>query len=171
MYNANDLLLVGSGTSDGLLINANQTIYIFLGIIAFYFFCGAAYKVYQRIKNKRIYYIFPRISTKGISNISLVISISASIILLLTIITAGFMGIMFRAYPGTRITVEGLLIKIGGLIFGPIIGMFIGAITDLLAITLTAGMFHPGYFIAAISYGLFSGTIRTIINFSGHKKG
>jgi LytS/YehU family sensor histidine kinase len=42
--------------------------------------------------------------------------------------------------------------------------MFVGAVTDLLSVALTAGMFHYGYFIAAILYGLLGGLIRSIIN-------
>jgi LytS/YehU family sensor histidine kinase len=53
--------------------------------------------------------------------------------------------------------------------FGPIIGLFIGAITDILTVILTAGMFHYGYFIAALAYGFFSGLVRTIINYTKNK--
>jgi LytS/YehU family sensor histidine kinase len=56
------------------------------------------------------------------------------------------------------------LIKIGGLLFGPIIGIFIGAATDILSVALTAGMFHYGYFIAAMLFGALSGFIRVFIN-------
>jgi hypothetical protein len=48
--------------------------------------------------------------------------------------------------------------------------MFIGAITDLLAIALTAGMFHYGFFIVAISYGLLSGIVRSIYNMCKNKQ-
>jgi LytS/YehU family sensor histidine kinase len=42
--------------------------------------------------------------------------------------------------------------------------MFIGAVTDLLSIALTAGMFHYGYFIACILFGLLSGLVRVLLN-------
>jgi hypothetical protein len=45
------------------------------------------------------------------------------------------------------------------------IGLFIGGCTDLLSIALTSGMFHYGYFIAAMFYGFFAGLIRSILNF------
>jgi LytS/YehU family sensor histidine kinase len=56
------------------------------------------------------------------------------------------------------------------LLFGPIIGIFIGAATDLLSIALTAGMFHYGYFIAAMMYGLLSGIVKTILNITRGKQ-
>jgi LytS/YehU family sensor histidine kinase len=96
----------------------------------------------------------------------MIISISISIVLLLVLSTAGLMGTLFKVYPGLRVTVESVMIKIGGLLFGPIIGLFIGAVTDILDVLLTAGMFHYGYFIAAIAYGFISGLIRSVINAS-----
>jgi LytS/YehU family sensor histidine kinase len=42
--------------------------------------------------------------------------------------------------------------------------MFIGAVTDLLSVALTAGMFHYGYFIACILFGLLSGMVRVLLN-------
>lgn len=127
-------------------------------------------KIYYRLFKKQRYYIFPKMSVKGITNVAMVISISIASILLLTILSAGFMAVIFRAYPGWRSTIEGVLIKIGGLLFGPIIGLFIGAFTDLLTVGITAGMFHYGYFIVAMAYGYFSGLIRTIITLSRKKE-
>jgi LytS/YehU family sensor histidine kinase len=163
------LTSVGEGT-ELPKIDAKDTLIIFLALIGCVIFLISLKKIYYRFRLKKRYYIFPKISTKGISNIALVISISAAIILLLTLVTAGFMGILFRAYPGTRVTVEGILIKIGGLLFGPIIGVFIGGVTDLLSIALTAGMFHYGYFISACTYGLLAGFVRSIINISKGKR-
>jgi hypothetical protein len=119
--------------------------------------------------NKRVY-VFPRINVKGIANVAMIISIATAVLLLLTFVSGGLLGVMFRAYPGLRVTIEGILIKIGGLLFGPIIGVFIGVTTDLLSVALTAGMFHYGYFLAAIMYGLLSGIVRTILNITEGKQ-
>lgn len=91
------------------------------------------------------------------------ISLSIAVIMLLTIVTSGTMGILFRAYPGWRVIIEGILIQLGGSMFGPIIGLFIGGITDILSICLTAGMFHYGYFIVGLAYGLFSGLFKSLL--------
>ncbi len=119
-------------------------------------------KIYYYVKYKKRFFILPRVSIKGIANISMVIAISIAIIILLTIATADLFNVVFRAWPGTRVTIEGLLIKIGGLLFGPFLGLFIGAMTDLLTVALTAGVFHYGYLIAAMAYGLISGFISDI---------
>jgi hypothetical protein len=57
-------------------------------------------KLYYRIRFNRRVYIFPRINVKGIANIAMVISIAIAILLLLTFISAGLLGVLFRAYPG-----------------------------------------------------------------------
>lgn len=119
-------------------------------------------KVYYYVKYKKRFYILPRVSIKGIANIAMVIAISIAIIILLTIVTADIFNIIFRAWPGTRVTIEGFLIKIGGLLFGPYLGLFIGAMTDLLTVALTAGVFHYGYLVVAMAYGLISGIISEI---------
>jgi hypothetical protein len=57
-------------------------------------------KIYYRFRFNRRVYIFPRINVKGIANIAMVISIAIAILLLLTFISAGLLGVLFRAYPG-----------------------------------------------------------------------
>jgi LytS/YehU family sensor histidine kinase len=149
-------------------LSLNQVIIVFFAFVALIVFISVIKKIHYRYILGKRYYIFPRVSAKGIANISMIISITVAIIILLTIVTAGTMGILFKAYPGARILIEGILINIGGLLFGPVIGLFIGGLTDLLTVLLTAGMFHYGYFVAAIAFGLFGGLVRTCLNISKH---
>ncbi|MDR2847047.1 MAG: hypothetical protein LBV22_01765 [Mycoplasmataceae bacterium] len=151
-------------SSEQVPIDGPKIILIFVAFVGAVLLILIAKKIYYYIRYRRRYYIFPKINTTGISNTAMVISISVTIILLLTVLSAGAMGIFFRVYPGWRVTIEGILIKIGGLLFGPIIGLFIGALTDILTVALTAGMFHYGFFIIALAYGFFSGIIRVFIN-------
>ncbi|MDR3330341.1 MAG: hypothetical protein LBS76_03610 [Mycoplasmataceae bacterium] len=146
------------------LSDALSALLVFLGFFATVIVILVLKKIYMRLRFKKRYYIFPRTNVKGIANIAMVISIAVATLLLLTVLSAGILGVLFRAYPGWRVNIEGILIKIGGLLFGPIIGMFIGAVTDLLSIALTAGMFHYGYFIACILFGLLSGLVRVLLN-------
>ena len=118
------------------LFSPFQAILIFLGFVAAVLIISFIKKIYYRFYKYKRYYIFPRIGVKGITNIAMTISLSISIILLLTVITSGLLGILFRAYPGWRVTIEGLLIQLGGLL----------------------------YFIASLAYGLFSGLIRMLIS-------
>lgn len=136
---------------------------IFLVVIIFTSFIK---KIYYRYYLKKRFYIIPHVSTKGIASIGMVIALSISVVLLLTTVTADIAAIVFRAWAGSRIMLEGILIKIGGLLFGPIIGMCIGAAVDFLTVSLTAGVFHIGYFIGAMFFGLIGGLIKNIISLS-----
>lgn len=139
---------------------------IFIAFFAVLVLVTLLKKVFYYIKFKKRYYVFPRPSIQGIANIAMVTALSVAVLLLLTFITSNAFSVLFRAFPGSRVTIEGILIKIGGLLFGPFIGMFIGALTDLLSIIMTAGIFHYGYFIAAIGYGLFAGLVKSIFSYS-----
>lgn len=151
-------------------INSLDMILIFVAFFISVLFVSTVKKIYFYFFKKKKYYIFPKTSVRGISAIAMTVALSVAILILITIITSNAMAILFRAFPGTRITIEAILIKIGGLLFGPFIGMFIGGITDLLTIALTAGIFHYGYFIAALTFGLVGGLVRTIINYSKNNK-
>lgn len=123
-------------------------------------------KIYYRFVMKKRYFIIPRVSSKGIANIGMIIALSIAVIMLLTIITANLASVVFRAWAGTRVTIEGILVKISGLLFGPIIGMCAGAAIDFLTVALTGGVFHYGYLIASMSFGLIGGLIRIITTMS-----
>lgn len=150
------------------LLNSIDMIFIFLAFFISIIFCSLVKKIYYRITKKKKYYIFPKTSVRGISVIAMTVALSVAVLILVTIITSNAMAILFRAFPGTRITIEAILIKIGGLLFGPFIGMFIGGLTDLLTIAMTAGIFHYGYFIAALTFGLIGGIVRLIVNYSAN---
>lgn len=153
--------------------NSLQAVLIFIGFLIVMFSFYLLKKIYYKVRYKEKFYIFPRTKIKGITSIAMVISLSVAVLILLTIITSNVLSVFFRAFPGTRVTLEGILIKIGGLLFGPFLGLFIGAFTDLLAVTLTAGVFHYGYFIAAMSFGLLSGFVKIIFfsnNYFKNKK-
>lgn len=144
------------------ILTPKQIVFITLSFIALIILCGLLKKLFYFIFFRRKIYLFPRISTKGISSIAMVIAISISCIIILIFLTGGIFGVLFRAYPGWRINIETILIKTGGLLYGPIVGLFIGAITDLLTIIITASSFHYGYFIVCIICGLISGLLHQI---------
>lgn len=147
-----------SGQNNNLI----YSIAIFLAFLISLIVISLFKKIYYFFRYKKRFYIIPRTSIKGIANISMIIAISIAIIILLTIATADIFNVIFRTWPGTRVTIESVLIKIGGLLFGPFLGVFIGAMTDLLTVALTAGVFHYGYLVAAMAYGLISGFVSEI---------
>ena len=145
------------------LLTGPQVALAFVCFVALVFLISLIKKLYYRYRWHRRYYIVPRIRIKGITNVAMTISLSISIIMLLTVITSGLLGVVFRAYPGFRVMIEGILIQIGGLLFGPFIGLIIGGITDLLSVALTAGMFHYGFFIVSLVYGFIAGLYKSML--------
>ena len=154
--------LSGEATNEPLMTGP-QVALTFVCFVALVFLILLIKKIYYRYRWHRRFYIVPRIRIKGITNVAMTISLSISIILLLTVITSGFLGVIFRAYPGFRVMIEGILIHIGGLLFGPFIGLIIGGITDLLSVALTAGMFHYGFFIISLAYGFIAGLYKSML--------
>ncbi|MDC4162987.1 Asp-tRNA(Asn)/Glu-tRNA(Gln) amidotransferase subunit GatC [Mycoplasma bradburyae] len=143
---------------------------VFAIIIGLVILLALAKKTYYFLFQKKRYYTIPRFSVIGMTNVAMVIAIAVAIILLISAITGGLASILFRVYPGTRVSIETILVKISGLLFGPIIGMISGIIIDLLAVTLSAGFFHYGYFVVAILTGMLSGMIRSLLTTSKYSK-
>lgn len=95
-------------------------------------------------------------------NIALIISIS--------LLSNQMVGVFFRVYPGARFLVENILVKLGGLFFGPLIGMFIGFATDLLTVIFTASVLNYGYFFGAVMSGFIGGVVHRIIKIKDPSK-
>jgi heme/copper-type cytochrome/quinol oxidase subunit 2 len=81
-------------------LSGHNIIYYFIYIVGGIILLLTIKKIYFYVRYRRRYFIFPKINTTGISNTAMVISISVTIILLLTVLSAGAMGIFFRVYPG-----------------------------------------------------------------------
>lgn len=81
-------------------LSGNVVIAIFSAFLLATIFILFIKKICYRLFLNKRYYIFPKMSVKGITNVAMVISISIAAIILLTFLTAGFMAIIFRAYPG-----------------------------------------------------------------------
>lgn len=147
-------------------LSIKQIIVLFLCLFFFAILIDVAKKVWKVAKFKKKYHVFTQFSIKTITSIAMTISLSVAIILILSFLTSGAFNVFFIAYPGVRILIEGVLIKIGGLMFGPIVGVFIGATTDLLTIIISSCSFHYGFFFAAMFYGLISGYVKMLWNFT-----
>lgn len=137
---------------------------IFASFVSLVFLGLFAKKMYYRFYLHKRFFIIPRVSSKGIANIGMILALSISVVLILILITANAASLVFRLWAGTRVLIEGILIKIGGLLFGPIIGMCLGLAVDLLTITYSGGIFNFGYLMAAVLFGLIGGLIRMLLS-------
>jgi hypothetical protein len=83
-----------------MLLNTSNLVIIFFAVIGGFIVLLFGLKFIYRFRFHKKYNIFPRINNEGISNTAMVIAICVSIILLLTFLSAGVLGIFFRIYPG-----------------------------------------------------------------------
>ena len=72
--------------------------------------------------------------------------------------------IPFSSLPTFKIMAAGLPIKLSGYIFGPVIGLVTGALTDLISFMFFPTYFHYWYLIAFALVGLIPGIFGMIMN-------
>ncbi len=105
-----------------------------------------------------IVYVFFKSKYKGIrfttKNITYITMLSAAAVTITVVISRI---IPITVLPPIRISFEGLMIKITGFIFGPIVGVISGVITDFLCMLFIPSYFHVAYIIVMASYGFVSG--------------
>lgn len=99
-----------------------------------------------------------RFTTKNIAYITMfsAVSVAATVVISLTI--------PVTVLPPIRVAFEGLMIKISGFIFGPVIGVLCGLITELLVMLFVPSLIHPAYIITIIAFGFISGLVGELRN-------
>ncbi|MDQ7983002.1 MAG: hypothetical protein REH79_02125 [Spiroplasma sp.] len=99
-----------------------------------------------------------RFTTKNIAYITMLTSVSvvATIVVSLTI--------PITVLPPVRLAIEGLMIKISGYLFGPVIGIISATITDMLVMLFVPSYINPVYIFCIILTGFMAG-IAGVIKF------
>lgn len=92
-----------------------------------------------------------RLTTKNIAYIAMLSTVSV----VTTVVIALYMPA--AVLPPIRIAIEGLMIKITGYIFGPVIGILCALITDILVMMFVPSYIHPAYIVTVIGFGFISG--------------
>ncbi|OAL10120.1 glutamyl-tRNA amidotransferase [Candidatus Mycoplasma haematobovis] len=151
-------------------INDKHVTSVYALIVSTFFAVLLGKKLYYRFTTNQEYIILPRLQTNGISSVSMITAMNIALIITISMLSNQMMGWLFKIYPGARFLVENILIKIGGILFGPIIGAFIGFSTDLLTVILTSSVLNYGYFVSAIMNGFLGGLINLLIRMKDPKK-
>ncbi|MCL6428791.1 hypothetical protein LT335_00339 [Spiroplasma sp. JKS002669] len=92
-----------------------------------------------------------RFTTKNIAYITMLTSVSVVMTILVSVT------IPITVLPPVRLAIEGLMIKITGYLFGPIIGIISGTITDMLVMLFVPSYINPVYIFCIILTGFFAG--------------
>lgn len=134
---------------------SNKIAYIASGVMGIFFIIYCIYNSLYYLINPK-YYHGIRFTTKNIAYITMLSAVSATIAIVISIT------IPITVFPPVRITFEGLLVKISGFIFGPIVGLLSGIITDLIVMLFVPSYLHIAYIIVIASYGFLSGCASSI---------
>lgn len=131
------------------LFNANTAIYLIIAfsfIILSYILVNVFWRWLKKDK-----YQGPRFTTKNIAYITMLTSVSvvATIVVSLTI--------PITVLPPVRLAIEGLMIKISGYMFGPVIGIISATITDILVMLFVPSYINPVYIFCIILMGFLAG--------------
>lgn len=92
-----------------------------------------------------------KFTTKNIAYITMLTSVSVVMTILVSVT------IPITVLPPVRLAIEGLMIKITGYLFGPIIGIISGTITDMLVMLFVPSYINPVYIFCIILTGFFAG--------------
>lgn len=90
-------------------------------------------------------------TNRKIAFVAILIATSVAFTLIMTTIVPPLI------WPSLRIAIGGLPVKITGYIFGPIVGMMTGAVSDLLTFAFRPTFFHYGYILALMLMGMIPG--------------
>ncbi|WP_339029918.1 hypothetical protein [Spiroplasma endosymbiont of Cantharis nigra] len=132
------------------LLEGNNMAYAmsaFIGFfIAVYFFYNAI--SYWVLKER---YHGIRFTTKNIAYITMFTAINVSVTVVISLT------LPITVFPPIRIAFEGVMVKITGFIFGPIIGVLVALITEVLVMIFVPSFIHPAFIIVIICYGFIAG--------------
>ncbi|TLF25826.1 MAG: hypothetical protein FCO83_02260 [Spiroplasma sp. WSS] len=138
-YDLNTLNLFSRSTAIYLIITLSS-------IMLAYILMNSFWKWFRKDKYKGV-----RFTTKNIAYITMLSSVSvvATIIVSITI--------PITVLPPIRIAFEGLMIKITGYMFGPIIGIICAAVTDILVMLFVPSYISVYYMFCIIFTGFLAG--------------
>lgn len=131
------------------LFSKSTAIYLIISLGAVmlaYILMNSFWKWFRKDKYKGV-----RFTTKNIAYITMLSSVSvvATIIISITI--------PLTVLPPIRIAIEGLMIKITGYLFGPVIGIICSAVTDVLVTLFVPSYISPVYMFCIVLTGFLAG--------------
>ncbi|WP_342268870.1 hypothetical protein [Spiroplasma endosymbiont of Aspidapion aeneum] len=141
-------MLVGNNLAyaASFIIGAALSCYILYNTLSFY------------ILRERYHGI--RFTTKNITYITMMIAVSVSVTILVSQI------VPLTVIPSIRIIFEGLMVKITGFIFGPIVGFLCGLVTEFFMVLFVPSYLHPAFLVTIIAFGFISGLGSSFIKIS-----
>jgi len=142
-------LLLETTKQTFVLFSRNTVIYLIisLGAVMFaYILMNSFWMRFQKDKYQGV-----RLTTKNIAYITMLSSVSVVATIVISVI------IPITVLPAFRIAIEGLMIKITGYLFGPVIGIICAWVTDMLVTISVPSYIHPVYMFCIVFTGFLAG--------------
>lgn len=153
-----------SRISDFLLTNTNMAYMT----IAFTGLCVVVYSLfyfinYQHHRVSGLKWNGLRFNTNNIAKIAMMIAVSVSLTVVISVT------IPITVFPPIRVAFSGIMVKITGMFFGPIVGLFVGIFTEGICLMFVPSYIHIAYFCVSLSFGFWSGVCAYTLKFKGKK--
>ncbi|AUB31092.1 hypothetical protein [Spiroplasma floricola] len=132
------------------LLEGNNMAYAMAGFIGFFIILYFLYNAMSFWILKERYHGI-RFTTKNIAYITMFTAINVSVTVVISLT------VPITVFPPIRIAFEGVMVKITGFIFGPIIGVLVALITEVLVMIFVPSFIHPAFIIVIICYGFIAG--------------
>ncbi|WP_338985151.1 hypothetical protein [Spiroplasma endosymbiont of Diplazon laetatorius] len=132
------------------LLQGNNMAYAMSGFIGFFIVLYFLYNAMSFWILKEKYHGI-RFTTKNIAYITMFTAINVSITVVISLT------VPITVFPPIRIAFEGIMVKITGFIFGPIIGVLVALITEVLVMIFVPSFIHPAFIVVIICYGFIAG--------------
>ncbi|AKU79275.1 ECF transporter S component [Spiroplasma turonicum] len=132
------------------LLDGNNLAYAMSGLIGAFILAYFVYNTFSFVVLKERYHGI-RFTTKNIAYITMFTAINVSVTVVISLT------IPITVFPPIRIAFEGVMVKITGFIFGPIIGVLVALITEVLVMIFVPSFIHPAFIIVVISFGFIAG--------------
>lgn len=119
---------------------------LFLGLLYLIFFFRKKRQLFKHLSLKK--------QIRNIVTISLFSAIATAVLIFFSRINN------ITLIPAVRVAFEGVLVKISGFIFGPIVGLISAFVTELTVIIFIPTYFHYNYLLVLMAFGFFAGLIK-----------
>ena len=138
---------------------AHVVVYFLLGFIALFLI----YSLVRSTFFKRTYKGF-KFTTKKITYIAMMAAVSSAVTIVISLT------LPITVLPPVRMSFEGIMIKIAGMFFGPLVGMLVGLITELITIMFVPSYIHIAYLLLELGVGFLSGIAAISQKWTGKRK-
>ena len=147
-----------------MISDANNIVsYFFYSTLGLMLFLMLIYLWYFWSTKKSFRSYSLNLQIRSILGVALLSAVSVAVVF----VFSRFSSIM--VIPSVRVAFEGVLVKIAGFLFGPIIGIASAIVTEIAVLVFIPTYFYYKFLLILISFGAFSGLVRVFLTAKAKK--